>query len=469
MSKFKQIENPVLVDGDGSETVAYLTSKVNSKTVGIPIVNFVDNNLVELMDATMNLDMKGSTFWTPEVGMSAVPYGSQSESIGVAVTVGTSALALPIFQIDQDTSDVITLELLKPTLVGGLSAIENTDTDNPRYMLLSVDGANYGFPLFTYSKTFDPKTSIFTDLSTTPAVSSVNTIWGVGKPTLDIDTNSGSTYINSKIGAYSDLIRRVKMYFGYPSVNIEICDENIAEFIDASIELYTRYAGYDEEYLIFNTAVVYETGKGIRLDKLFTLTTDLKVKSYEGNYQYLDYDMKDYRKVTGIFDFQPGEATGVNTLFTIENTLAQQTFYSAMFSGYGFDLVTWTTVKTWLKDRAKVLATMPHVRFNPKTQYLRLLPEPYQGNNYMGVIGCYVERPIRELISEKWVEEYTTALLSISVGRLRTKYQMTLPGGAQIIGSDLLSYGTQQKKELEEQLWKGTGFVEAMPPMFFHG
>lgn len=469
MSRFKQIEDPVLVDGDGSETVAYLTAKVNSKTVGIPIVNFTTNNLIELMDPTMNLNLKGSTFWSPDGNASAVPYGANSEAIGVAVTIGASAFCLPIFQIDQDNSDVITLELMKPTLVGGMSALENPDTDNVRHMLFSVDGSNYGFPLFNYGQTYNPKTNTFTTLSSLPAPSGVETIWSVGKPTLDIENNHGSTSVNSKIVAYSDLIRRVKMHFGYPSVNVEICDENISEFIDASIELYSKYAGYDEEFLVFNTSQVYEKGKGMRLDKLFTLTSDFNAKSYEGNYQYLDYDLKDYRKVIGIHDFQPGEATGVNTLFTIENTLAQQTFYSALFSGYGFDLVTWTTVKTWLKDRAKVLATNPYIRFNPRTQYMKILPEPYYGNDYMGVVGCYVEKPIRELISEKWVEEYTTALLSISLGRLRSKYQMTLPGGAQINGNDLLSFGTQQKKELEEQLWKGTGFVEGMPPMFFHG
>ena len=41
-----------------------------------------------------------------------------------------------------------------------------------------------------------------------------------------------------------------------------------------------------------------------------------------------DYDVMDYRKVIAVTDFEEGSTTGINTLFTIEQTLAQQTYFS---------------------------------------------------------------------------------------------------------------------------------------------
>ena len=41
-----------------------------------------------------------------------------------------------------------------------------------------------------------------------------------------------------------------------------------------------------------------------------------------------DYDTMDYRKVIAVTDFEEGSSTGINTLFAIEKTLAQQTYFS---------------------------------------------------------------------------------------------------------------------------------------------
>ena len=298
----------------------------------------------------------------------------------------------------------------------------------------------------------------------------VHTMISVGKPTVDFGSDYGSTYLNNKITAYSDLINRIKMQFGWPSVEIDLCDENIAEFIDQAMELYSKYAGFTEEFLIFDTRL-YKRGIGIRLDKLFSISPELYSKAPEGNKIDFDYDIQNYRKVLNVSSVNPGEATGINTLFTLEQAMAQQTYFSYLLGSYGFDLITWNCVKNWLDVREKVLAQTPYFRFNPQTQYLRILPEPLPEQNYLGLVSCYVEKPIRELINEPWIFEYSTALTLVAIGRLRSKYSFQMLGGATITGDQVLQQGTEKKKELEEMLFKGQGWVggEYAQPMFFVG
>lgn len=183
-----------------------------------------------------------------------------------------------------------------------------------------------------------------------------------------------------------------------------------------------------------------------------------------------DYDVLDYRKVIDVTDFEEGSTTGINTLFTLEQTLAQQTYFSYALGNYGFDLLSWYTLKEFIDTREKLLAIRRDVKFDPRTQYLTMYPQPNE-NRFYGVISCYVERPIRDLIKEQWVYQYALALSKISVGRVRSKFTgvSLLGGGA--LNYDLLEEGRTEKAELERQLFEGAspGFGDADPVMFFVG
>lgn len=182
----------------------------------------------------------------------------------------------------------------------------------------------------------------------------------------------------------------------------------------------------------------------------------------------------DYRKVVDIYDFEEGSTTGVNTLFTIEQTLAQQTYFSYAMGNYGFDLISWYVLKNWLETREKVLAQRRYFTFDDRTQYMVFYPPPRtpgSGSRFYGVVACYVERPLRDVIKEQWVYQYALALSKITVGNIRSKYQGTnLFGGGQINGTDILSQGLEEKNKLEEMIQTGPpGFGDAAPPMFFVG
>ena len=98
---------------------------------------------------------------------------------------------------------------------------------------------------------------------------------------------------------------------------------------------------------------------------------------------------------------------------------------------------------------------------------MKLTPEPQ--SRYYGIVGCYVERAVRDLVKEAWVYQYSLALTKIIVGRVRGKYSGTgLVGGGNIDGESLVTEGKEEKATLEKELYEGTpGFGDAGPPQFF--
>jgi hypothetical protein len=355
-----------------------------------------------------------------------------------------------------------------------------------------------------------------------------------------------SSNLNPKITTYEKLATRIAYTLGYPQINIEAHQNQVFENISIAIEMFSKFAGYTEEYLTFHSSL-YEPGKGLRMDVLMTATEQLAgsyeadpnettldkslyeignsiigggpidmAVNYKGypdgesqwegtktrkshgsrtssrpdesqrdqlnekltkpfpNMKGYDYLTDSYRKVIDIFAFEEGTSTGINTLFTIEQTLAQQTYFSYALGKYGFDLVSWYTMKNWLEDRRKMLSQDYYCRFDDRKQTLYLTPEPNRGNRrtqFYGLIGAYVERPVCELVSEAWVYQYALALTKIVISRVRGKYSGTnLFGGGSPNYNELLSEGNTDKKELETKLYEGVpGFGDGEPPMFFVG
>jgi hypothetical protein len=345
-----------------------------------------------------------------------------------------------------------------------------------------------------------------------------------------------STNLNSKIDTFSRLGDRITRSLGAPLINLELHHDQLFENISIACEMFARYAGYTEEILVFDSNL-YVDGKGIKMDELFSITpffnktitpsktvyaatssitssifsssttlssiysdgifnnqilttsSYLSVINFNGTLaQYFspssnsqekfvnsfDYDIMDYRKVIDVIDFEEGSSDGVNTLFTIEQTLAQQTYFSYAMGNYGFDLISWYTLKNWLEVREKLLATRRYYTFDDRTQYLVFFPPPRtpgSGSRFYGAMPCYVERPLRDIIKEPWVYQYALALSKISVGNVRGKYTgTTLFGGGQINYNDLLSQGLAEKEKLEQKLYEGApGLGAAAPPQFFVG
>lgn len=184
-----------------------------------------------------------------------------------------------------------------------------------------------------------------------------------------------------------------------------------------------------------------------------------------------DYDVMDYRKVISVYDFHEGSSSAMSSLFAFETAMAANTYYNYQFSLRGFDLTSWTAMNMWRRDRDKLLATKHSWHFDPHSQYFTLSPQPRkERERFFGVLHCYVEEPLRNVIKSPWVWRYALALCKIILGGIRSKWgQVTLLGGGTLDGSALLTQGQEEKKELEQQLIEKRGFGEAEPPIFFIG
>lgn len=179
-----------------------------------------------------------------------------------------------------------------------------------------------------------------------------------------------------------------------------------------------------------------------------------------------DYDIMDYRKVIDVIDFEEGSSSGVAALFSLEQTMAQQTFYSYAMGNFGFDLLSWHCVKDWQDTREKLLAIRRDIHFDNRTQYLRFYPQPRASSHFVGVLECYVERPLRDVIKEKWVLEYATALAKVMWGRILTRIgSVQLLGGGIINGDLILQEGNTDKLRLEEMLISGSGGLAGYEPI----
>lgn len=283
----------------------------------------------------------------------------------------------------------------------------------------------------------------------------------------------GSTTFNSRVTSYVKLLNRCKSALGYPLIQLEITDEQIYNFIDISLEFFTKFGGYTEEYLVFKSTL-YRRGIGLPIGDLFSITPELANKLDPSCSSYLntsigqDIDLDERRKVMDVFTVQPGDNSGINTLFTIEQTIAQQAYFGHLLGNVGFDLITFDVLKIWLKTRERVLALKPSYRFYPEKQLLRITPEPISTTPYYGIIGAYVQKPIRELISQLWIYKYTMAQIKVTMGHIRGKYAGTgLFGGQTVNYSDLMSQGIKEMDELEKEL--KTDLIDREPIPFFFG
>ena len=447
----------------------YLITDVNGKNVAIPLYKF--SYSVPEIDFVMpytDFVIKNATLVD-----SATAYGDAGIAFGfkdnlTPCNIPVYSYAIPMFKTSQSDTSVAALQVKNPTVVGAL-------TNANLYLVANINNDAWGIPLYTYDTLYP-----FLNHIGLSAIN-VSTIFETNPTQFDAPRDAGSTNLNSKIKTYSDLIKRVKMQLGYPIVQVELCDEMIVEHIDTALEWYTKYAGYTEEMLVFDSGN-YIAGYGLPVDKIFSQLYCLsQIEPRMGNKradntpaqgQFIDYDLDSYRKVVDCWSFDEADGQQSDYLFSMEYIFAQQTYYSYVLGNYGFDLTTWHILKDWIDTREKMFALKRRVIFDERKQVLKLIPEPRNDSRnherFVGVLGCYVEKPIKELISERWIYQYTSALTKIAIGNIRGKFtSVSMFGGGTVNYNDLLSQGLEEKKTLETELMEKHG--EVPPIKFFVG
>ena len=217
-------------------------------------------------------------------------------------------------------------------------------------------------------------------------------------------------------------------------------------------------------------------------DKVFTVggeeTTFTDVEGNEvkkdTNRSYnkmFDYDIMDYRRVNSVTNYSESGVSSITSLYNFDTSLAQQFFYTNQFNHRSFGLTTWYALHEWRNLYEKLLATKRGWSFNKDTQYLTLTPQPRMGERFFGIVECWVEKPLKDVLKEPWVFDYALALVKEMLGRVRSKWgdSVSMLGGGSLTGNALAQEGITKQKELLDELIKNQAYGAMSKPRFFIG
>jgi len=193
----------------------------------------------------------------------------------------------------------------------------------------------------------------------------------------------------------------------------------------------------------------------------------------------LDEVLNRRRKVLGVFAADNAGQGGYfggggDLLFNFDYALMANTFgYDLMgnrnmLGKQGYDLLTYHMARDFVDHSKKMLRYVSY-QFNPRTQYLKVTPEPagttfaFESscceNNVMRagsqcyVLGVYIEPSVETLLSTYFIKEYVMALAMITLGRIRSTFGgVTLYGGATLDGTQLAAKGEEKAEKLLVEL-----------------
>ena len=184
-----------------------------------------------------------------------------------------------------------------------------------------------------------------------------------------------------------------------------------------------------------------------------------------------DYDIMDYRKVVSVVNYSESGVSSITSLYNFDTSLAQQFFYTNQFNHRSFGLTSWYALHEWRNLYEKMLAVKRGWNFNKDTQYLTLTPQPRMGERFFGIVECWVERPLKDVLKEPWVFDYALAVCKECLGAVRAKWGdgVQMLGGGSLTGNALRAEGVQKQKELIEELIKNQAYGAMSKPRFFIG
>lgn len=201
------------------------------------------------------------------------------------------------------------------------------------------------------------------------------------------------------------------------------------------------------------------------------------------------------RKVLGVFNADTTSQGGYfggggDLLFNFDYALMANTFGYDLMGGrnmlgkQGYDLLTYHMARSFVEHSKKMLRYVSY-QFNPKTQFLKMTPEP-ASSTFSGsasccsgtngvinpnstqcyIVGVYLEPPVEHILSSYFIREYVLALAMTTLGRIRNTFGgVTLYGGATLQGADLVAKGEEKQKELLAELRDQLRY--SAPPSFY--
>ena len=212
-------------------------------------------------------------------------------------------------------------------------------------------------------------------------------------------------------------------------IDINVSDEQVDDRIDQAIIYYQDYHfdGVQKTFL------------------KHTVTADDKTNGY--------ISISD-NNIIGVIDlFDIGDATSTNNLFNIRYQIALNDLYDLS----RYDLVPFYMNFQNIRFIEEILVGKQPLRFNRHINQLHVDMD-WEKLNVGDFLVAHVYSKFdpdtyTDMWGDRWLAEYTTALIQIQWGQNLSKFAgMQLPGGVQFNGDTILNQGLDAKNKLQEEM-----------------
>tara|TARA_R110000744_G_scaffold249201_1_gene365472 strand:- start:244 stop:987 length:744 start_codon:yes stop_codon:yes gene_type:complete len=216
---------------------------------------------------------------------------------------------------------------------------------------------------------------------------------------------------------------------GKPVIEINIDDDQMEDRIDEALAYYHDYH-FDGAEKTFLKHVV---------------TADNKTNNY------IDITDGNIIGIVNIFDI--GDATSTNNLFNVRYQIALNDLYDLA----RYDLVPYFMNMMNIRFIEEMLIGKQPLRYNRHINKLHIdmdWGKVAVGNYLIAEVYSKIDpETYNDVYSDRWLLRYTTSLFKVQWGQNLSKFVgMTLPGGIQFNGDQIMQQGVEDKRNLEQEM-----------------
>ncbi len=236
------------------------------------------------------------------------------------------------------------------------------------------------------------------------------------------------TYASFKIKNIEKLKNWILYKLGYPTIMVEITEDQLEFCITDALEYFTKWVNYDETMIALDLTQ-YEEGVGFKLPN----------------------------EIVNVFHIdETTERSGITNLGSLENVMVNYGLLPGTMASMGL-MGGWLDYECSMQaiKFAKEMAGKFKFNFyfNEQSKILTLFPDPKK-SNWSGhvILRCEYVRDKEYLYGEDFVKRLALAYAKKIVGKVRTKFTgVNFPGGGSL-SEDLLSEGKEEEEKLHEEI-----------------
>ena len=166
---------------------------------------------------------------------------------------------------------------------------------------------------------------------------------------------------------------------------------------------------------------------------------------------YIDITDGNIIGIVNIFDI--GDATSTNNLFNVRYQIALNDLYDLA----RYDLVPYFMNMMNIRFIEEMLIGKQPLRYNRHINKLHIdmdWGKVAVGNYLIAEVYSKIDpETYNDVYSDRWLLRYTTSLFKVQWGQNLSKFVgMTLPGGIQFNGDQIMQQGVEDKRNLEQEM-----------------